>query len=227
MQLLHIVGSPRPPSTSNTLRISYPFLERLRSITPDLHIETVDLYEDELPAVAGMNIDTKYALMKGLKIDPGHKPSWDKIERLIAQFLAADIYLISTPMWNFSIPYALKYYIDAVVQPGYLFAYNETGAAVGLCCNKTMVCITTRGGDYSAGGPMHAFDQQEPYLRSIFGFVGITDVHFIHAQPMDILPDLRETAIASATEAALALADRLAPSTVQLPEMSAEPVALT
>ena len=72
---------------------------------------------------------------------------------------------------------------------------------------------------------MHAFDLQESYLRSIFGFVGITDMHFIHAQPMDILPDLREKAIAGATEAALALADQLATSTIQLPEMSVEPAA--
>ncbi len=109
-------------------------------------------------------------------------------------------------MWNFSIPYALKYYIDAIVQPGYLFKYTAEGQPVGLCGGKKMVFITARGGDYSAGGPMHSLDHQEPYLRAIFGFVGVTDLHFIHAQPTDISPELRRAATASAASAAQDLA---------------------
>ena len=50
-----------------------------------------------------------------------------QIEKAIADFLDADAYLLTTPMWNFSIPYAVKYYIDAIVQPGYLFRYDEDG----------------------------------------------------------------------------------------------------
>jgi FMN-dependent NADH-azoreductase len=114
--------------------------------------------------------------------------------------LSADIYLISSPMWNFGISYALKYYIDSIIQPGYLYKYNDQGQPVGLIHGKKMICVTSRGGDYSEKSPFHAYDFQEPYLRAIFGFVGITDMHFINAQPMDITPELREAAIAVAIE---------------------------
>ncbi|MEU8077971.1 NAD(P)H-dependent oxidoreductase [Catellatospora citrea] len=106
--------------------------------------------------------------------------------------------VITAPMWNLGLPYALKYYIDCVVQPGYLFRYDETGQVVPMVNGKRMVCVTSRGADYSAGTYLHPYDFQEPYLRTVFGFVGITDVRFIHAQPMDITPHQREAALTGA-----------------------------
>ena len=205
MKLLHIVATPREHE-SNTLRISNSFLEGLHAKHAELSVEVLDLFNQDLPAVAGDNIETKYSLMVGSPIDQRHEDSWKHIESLIDHFVSADVYLISSPMWNFSIPYALKYYIDAIVQPGFLFTYNENGQAVGLVQGKKMVCITTRGGDYSEGSPFHAYDFQESYLRSIFGFVGITDIQFINAQPMDVTPELREAAISKAIEEAKTLA---------------------
>jgi FMN-dependent NADH-azoreductase len=116
------------------------------------------------------------------------------------------VYLISTPMWNFSIPYALKYYIDAIVQPGYMFKYNEQGQPIPLVLGKTMVCVTSRGGDYSENSPLRQFDFVEPYLRTVFGFVGIYDMHFINAQPMDMSRAVREAAIERAINEARTLA---------------------
>ncbi len=110
-------------------------------------------------------------------------------------------------MWNFSIPYTLKYYIDAIVQPGYTFRYDEQGRAIGLVQGKKMVCFTSRGADYSPGSPYNAYDFQEPYLRAIFGFLGVTDIEFVHAQPMDITPEWREQALAAAIEQARAIVD--------------------
>lgn len=208
MKLLHIVASPRA-AESNTLRISDKFLESLRDKHSDVDVDTVNAFSEDLPPVARANVDTKYDIMSGLPIAPARAASWKQIEALIDQFMAADVYLVSTPMWNFSIPGPLKGYIDAIVQPGYLFTYDAQGYPVGLCQGKKMICITTRGGDYSPGGPMHAYDLQEPYLRAIFGFVGITDVNCLHAQPMDVTPQLREEAMKSGIEAARELADTL------------------
>lgn len=205
MKLLHIVATPRQHE-SNTLRIASQFLESLHARYADLTVEVMDLFTQDLPGVAGDNIEAKYTLMTGSPIDQRHESSWKQIEQLIEHFLSADVYLISAPMWNFSIPYALKFYIDSIVQPGYLFKYNEQGQAIGLATGKKMVIITTRGGDYSQGSPFHAYDFQEPYLRAIFGFVGITDIEFINAQPMDVTPQLRETAIKNAIEEAGKLA---------------------
>ena len=198
MKLLHVVATPRNES-SRTLAISQVMLKQLHRKFGDLQVDTLDLFESDLPAIAGDNIDTKYTLMKGLKIDKSHEVSWKEIEKLITQFLAADICLMSVPMWNFSIPYALKYYIDCIVQPGYLFRFDERGIPTGLASGKKMIFVTTRGSDYSENSPYHAFDFQEPYLRAIFGFCGVTDTHFIHAQPLDITPEITKSALQAAT----------------------------
>ena len=204
MKVLHVIATPRSDN-SNSLRITEQFLAELSKHSADLDVEVVDLFNEDLPAIAGDNIETKYTLMHGQPIDRDHVESWTQIERLIERFLAADLYVISSPMWNLSIPYALKYYIDCIVQPGYLFKYNESGYPVGMVHGKKMVCVTARGSDYSAGSPAHALDFMEPYLRAIFGFVGVTDIDFIRMQPADI-PGLREAAL----EAALAEAGTVA-----------------
>ncbi|GIH02963.1 FMN-dependent NADH-azoreductase [Rhizocola hellebori] len=205
MRLLHIIATPRT-GQSNTLRVSETFVNELRAARNDVTVDVVDLYDYDLPAIAGDNIEAKYTLMVGQPIDKSHEESWRQIESLIAHFLAADAYLISAPMWNLSIPYALKYYIDCIVQPGYLFRYNEVGQVVPMVTGKRMLCVTSHGGDYSPGSHLQGYNFHEPYLRSIFGFVGVTDVEFISAQPMDVTPDLRDAAIGAAIQQAAALA---------------------
>lgn len=205
MKLLHIIATPRTYE-SNTLRIATAYLQSLRETVTGLTVETLDLFGHNLPTAVGDNIAAKYSLMARQPIQKRHQASWQQIERLIEQFLAADNYLLTTPMWNLSIPYVLKYYIDSIVQPGYLFEWTEAGWPRGLVQGKKMVCIVTHGGDYSTATPCHALNFLEPYLRAIFGSVGIVDMQFITAQPMDVTPTLRETAVV----AAMAEARRLA-----------------
>ena len=207
MKLLHINASPRGEK-SNTERVAAAFLASLKEHHAHAQVDTVDLYRDDLPAIAGDNIEAKYTLMVGRPISKDHAESWAQIERAIEHFLSADAYLLATPMWNFSIPYALKYYIDCIVQPGYVFRYNEIGQAVPMVHGKKMIVVSSRGGDYSPGSPMNTFDYQEPYLRAIFGFIGVTDIEFITAQPMDITPEIREKALGVAIDHAKMLASR-------------------
>lgn len=232
MKLLHIIATPREHK-SNTLRVANAFLESLHAKYTDLSVHVVDLFNQDLPAIAGKNIEAKYTLMAGQPIDKNHAESWKQIELLIQDFVSADVYLISTPMWNFSIPYPLKYYIDSIIQPGYVYKYNEQGQPVPLVLGKKLVCITSRGGDYSINSPFHAYDFQEPYLRAIFGFIGITDMSFINAQPMDITPALRETAIATVIEEARSLVAnsdwsisslRIGTAVVNPPELKPHPI---
>src|SRR5712691_9646704 len=185
MHLLHIISTPRSHE-SNTMRVSNALIEELHSRYSDLTVSVLDLFKADLPAIAGANIESKYKLMTGQALDTYHQSCWDAIDATCKRFLEADVYVISTPMWNLGVPYVLKYYIDAIVQPSYLFRYNESGVAEGLLVGKKMVVVTSRGGDYSSGSPLAAFDFLEPYLRAIFGFVGITDLHFINAHGMDI-----------------------------------------
>jgi FMN-dependent NADH-azoreductase len=211
-RLLHIVATPRA-EMSRTLRVSRAFLDTLAFVAPDATIDTLDLFADDLPKVAGGNIEVKYGLMAGAPPSESHAESWAQIEGLIERFMTADIFLISVPMWNLSIPYALKYFIDAIVQPGYLFRYDDHGMVEGMCHNKKMIVITSRGGDYSAGSPFEAHDFMEPYLRAIFGFVGIVDIEFVYAQPVDV-ELVREEAMNQALDDAAAAAHRLAGSLV-------------
>ena len=227
MRVLHIVATPRTIS-SRTLQVSGEFFRILLDAAPDISVETLDLYADDLPNVAGTNIEAKYTLLMGAPIDPEHAESWAQIERLIDRFLAAEVVVMSVPMWNLSIPYALKYFIDAIVQPGYLFRYDENGVPEGLVHDKRMVVITSRGGDYSAGSPQHAFDFMEPYIRAIFGFVGMYDIEFVYAQPVDVQmfrEDAMQRALVDAGDAARRLLEPRVHITVEaLPDGLIPPV---
>ena len=189
-RLLHIIATPRGLA-SNTGRVSSCLLETLRDADDNLEVTTLDLFRADLPSVAGRNIETKYRLMTGQDIDEDSKASWSEIEATIQQFLDTDVYLLTVPMWNLGIPYVLKYYIDAIVQPGYLFRYTPEGAVEPLVHGKKMIVVMSSGSDYSADY-MKPFDFAEPYLRAIFGFVGITDITFIRAGGMDMGPEVRK-----------------------------------
>jgi len=161
----------------------------------------LNLFKAELPSLTVEQVDGKYALLSGKDLYGDLKESWEEIVFQIERFLSADGYLLSTPMWNFSTPYVLKQYLDVIVQPKYLFRYTAKGVE-GLVKNRKMVIVTSCGGDYSAP-PMNAFDFQESYLKAIFNFVGITDITFINAQPMDALgPQVRDQKIETAKAAA-------------------------
>ena len=207
-KILHIISTPRGDA-SRTLKVSGHFLDSLKTKYPECAIDTLDLFKDTIPSLTVKTVNGKYVLLAGKDLSGDLKDAWRDIEQTIERFLSADAYLISTPMWNFSIPYILKQYIDIIVQPKYLFRYTDKGPE-GLAKNKKMAIITSRGGDYSSGSPFHAYDYQEPYLRAVFNLVGITDVTFINAQPMDALgPVVAEEKIKQARNIAVETAKNL------------------
>lgn len=205
-KLLHIIATPRGED-SRTLKVSREFLEAFSKKNPECKIDELNVAAVNLPSLTVKMIYGKYVLLGGQELTEKLKDAWNPIERLIERFLSSDGYLISTPMWNFGIPYPLKQYIDLIVQPKYLFRYTDKGIE-GLVKNRKMVVITSRGGDYGTESPFHAYDFQEPYLRAIFGFIGITDIIFINAQPMDAMgPDVQSKKIEEARAAARKIAE--------------------
>lgn len=198
MNLLHIIATPRTGS-SNTLRISEAFIDGLHQQHPDLRVTAIDLFHHDVPAMAGDKIEAKYALLRGEQLAPDMKMTWTEIEGTIAGFLSADMVLFSVPMWNFTVPYPLKYYIDTIVQPGYTFKFQADGTPVGLASGKVVVVKTT-GSDYSENSPLKSLDFVEPYLRGILGFCGFTEIHFISAYCMDYGAEIRENSIRQAIE---------------------------
>ena len=205
-KLFHIIATPRGED-SRTLKVTAVFLEEFTKTHPDWVIDELNLFKADLPQLTLRRVDGKYVLLQGRDLFGELKEAWEEIVGHIERFLSADAYLISTPMWNFHIPYLLKQYIDIIVQPKFLFTYTPEGV-VGLAGGKKMVIITSRGGDYTSK-ENQAFDFQEPYLRTIFGFAGITDIRFIIAQPMDgVEPEIRNQKIRMAQS----LAKEIAPA---------------
>jgi len=188
-KLLHIIATPRGEE-SRTLRVSGAFLSAFKEKHRDWGIDELNLAKEKLPPLTLKRVNGKYALLSGKDLSGEFKEAWEEIVAHIEQFLSADAYLISAPMWNFGIPYMLKQYIDIIVQPKYLFQYTNTGVE-GLVKNRKMVVIASRGGDYISE-EMRKLDHQEPYLRAVFGFVGITDISFVIAQPMDMGAQIQE-----------------------------------
>lgn len=204
MRLLHIISCARGEK-SRTLSVSNEFINSLQTKYPNLVVEELDLFKVELPNISGDAVDAKYMLMSGVSLDEQLKTIWDQITVYSKNFLTYDAYLISSPMWNFSIPYKLKHYIDVIIQAGILFRFTESGVE-GLAKNKKMFCITSRGNDYSPGSQMHQFDFQEPYLISIFGLAGIYDISFINVQPLDFAPEITEATLVKCKKEAQILA---------------------
>lgn len=204
MKLLHIIASPRGEK-SRTTRIANEFINSLKSKHPNLIVEDLELFQMDLPTLNQSVTETKYMTIAGATLDSASQFMWNEIADISKSFVSFDMYVISAPMWNFSVPYKLKHYIDVIMQPGILFKFTATGVE-GLAKNKKMICITSRGSDYSVGTPMNAMDFQESYLRAIFGFAGITDVSFINAQPLDYTPDLATMKINEANSEASDLA---------------------
>jgi FMN-dependent NADH-azoreductase len=101
-------------------------------------------------------------------------------DTLIAELKAADEYIFGVPMHNFTVPSVLRLWIDQVARAGKTFAYVN-GAPQGLLKGKKAHFIIASGGKYEAGTPMASYNFVEPYLRTIFGFLGVTDVTFVAA----------------------------------------------
>jgi len=182
-RLLHIIASPRGDA-SRTLSLSKVFLEKYARSCPHGILDELDLFREALPDIAGDGVNGKYMLMGGRSLSADLKPAWKLIEQQINRFVAADGILLSVPMWNFGTPYKLKQYFDVICQPRYLFRYTDIGP-VGMCRGKKAFLLSTRGGDYSETSPAKSMDFLTPYLKHILGFIGITDLTVITAEPMD------------------------------------------
>ena len=132
-------------------------------------------------------------------------------DRLIEELEAADTIVLAVPMYNFSIPSTLKAWIDHVARAGRTFRYTAAGPE-GLLKGKKVFVVTGRGGHYSGESPARVFDFQEPYLRGVLGFLGLTDVTFIHVEGLKVSPEAAEQGIAKA-RAAIAAHVRLPQAT--------------
>ncbi len=145
----------------------------------DGSVITRDLAHTELPFVT-------LPWIMGAYSDPaGHTPEQKQAlkvgDDLIAELQAADHYLLTTPMYNFAVPAILKAWIDHVARAGKTFSANPDGSYTGLLTGKKATVLIASAGGYAQGTPGETYNFERPYLRHIFGFLGVTDVTFIEA----------------------------------------------
>lgn len=117
----------------------------------------------------------------------------DLSDTLIEEIKAADTLVIAAPMYNFTIPTQLKNWIDLIARAGVTFTYTENGVK-GLIEGKKAIVVTTRGGIHKDA----ASDSMTPYLRTVLGFVGITDVEFVYAEALNMGEDAAAKGISEA-----------------------------
>ncbi len=195
MNLLHIDSSIL--STHSVSRaLTHQIVEQWRASHAVSEVEYLDLTVD---APTHLNADSM-----GFRSPPtGQAPNALQkaenaiSEKLVSQFLAADIVVIGAPMYNFGIPTQLRAWIDRIAQPGRTFGYTDKGPH-GLAGGKTVIVASTRGGVYSTSEGGRAMEHQESYLQTVFGFLGITDVRFVRAEGVAMGEAAKTAALESA-----------------------------
>ena len=176
MRLLQIDSSAR--IASMTRQLTARSAEEWKKTYPHGDVIHRDLPATNLPPITD---DWSATQLDASKVSPAQRSYLSTSDELIEELRAADTIVIGAPMYNFSIPPSLKAWIDQIVRMGKTFGYGPEGRR-GLLQMKKVIVITARGGAYEKGTAREAFDFQEPYLRHILGFIGLTDITFIHAE---------------------------------------------
>jgi FMN-dependent NADH-azoreductase len=175
--LLHIDSSPLGEA-SISRQLSREFAQCWKQAQPDGKMIIRDLNASNLTAVNSEWIGASFTPKDSRT--PRQNEILSLSETLIGELQASDEYVFGIPMHNFSIPSVLKLWIDQVVRAGKTFSYID-GVPRGLLKDKKATFLVASGGVYDAGTAMASFNFAEPYLRTIFGFVGVTETCFINA----------------------------------------------
>ncbi len=195
--ILHIDSSPRG-DRSISRALSKEFITSWKAAHPHDTITYRDLGHYPVTFVSEDWIAAAYSSPE--QHTPEQANAIATSNELIDEFLAADRYVFGIPMYNFSIPANFKAYLDQIVRVGRTFSVDKQGYK-GLVHNKKVMIITARGGTYPDNSPTHSYDRETPYLQLIFGFVGITDIEFIHADGLNLGDEAQSHSIANAQSA--------------------------
>jgi FMN-dependent NADH-azoreductase len=195
MKLLRVDSSAR--NSSITRQLTSQFVKGWKESNPDGEVVERDLATTPLPHIT--DEWTHAVHTEEAKRTPQQRQTLALSDQLIGELQSADAVVIGVPMYNFSIPWALKAWIDQIVRVGKTFGYGANGP-IGLLKDKPVIVVTSRGGAYPAGSPRATYDFQEPYLRHILGFIGLTNVRFVHAENQQPGGALAGPAMAAAGE---------------------------
>lgn len=203
-RLLYVVGSPRgATSRSNTVASAY--VEAFHARHPGFEIDMLDLWREELPVFDDQKVAAKLAVMRQGKPDDAQRAAWQSVLAVVERFRTADRYVFSVPMWNGSIPYRLKHYIDVIMQPGLLFNLDRVTGYSGLLRDKRATVVYSAGIYAPGRPPQFGADFQVSYFDWWLHEAGITDIETIRLPPLASAGDVSE-ALARASDEARTLA---------------------
>jgi len=177
-RLLHINASPRG-GRSRSGMISAQLLAGLNAANPALTIETIDLFDADLPPFDAQAIEGRYGLLMGTPVPAEQAAAWARLRAIADHFLSFDAWLLSVPMWNFGLPYRLKHYIDLITHPGMTFRNDAAGQVEGLAAGRTAIIVAASAMPFGSMPAIDGLDFQLSYLNAWLGFIGVTDIHAV------------------------------------------------
>jgi len=190
MNILQINSSARREGSQST-RVAGQLTRRLRDATPEATLTVRDLTTTPHPVLDEAGLGALFTPAAQRTPEQAARVALD--DALIDEVKAADVIVIGVPMYNFGVPAALKNWIDAIARVGVTFRYTGKGPE-GLLTGKKVYVALTRGGKYR-NTPA---DTQVPYLATVLGFLGMTDIRFVYAEGLAMGPEAERAAIETA-----------------------------
>jgi FMN-dependent NADH-azoreductase len=200
--LLVIESSPRSTSVSGSVAREY--VTEWQRKHPAGKVVRRNVASNPIPFVSEQWIAAAYTPIENRSAE--QKLVLAVSDTLIDELESADTIVIAVPMHNFGVSAQLKTWIDQVVRVGRTFNYSAQGPQGLLAENKKVIVVVARGGAYSGESPYAFLDQQEPYLRTVLGFVGLKNVQFVYAENQSLGAQAAEKGVKAGIDTVLALA---------------------
>ena len=193
-KVLLVETSPRG-NDSLSRKAGRLIIERLKA-RGAIHLTTRDLQSDSIPHVDAVKMLAYFTPAD--QLTPAQRDTLALSDQLTEEVLSVDTIVISTPMWNFSLPSVLKAWVDHIVRAGKTFKFGPNGLE-GMLKGKKIYVATSSGSVFSSG-PFQAYDHVGPYLKAVFGFMGATEVTIIRIEGTNS-PDVAAEALKKAMTA--------------------------
>lgn len=187
--LLFVNASPRA-AASESLAIAEALLAAYTRADPSATVDRLDLFDEPLPVFGHQAAMAKMTVIARRDPQDEQARAWQRIQAVFGRVQAAETLLFTVPMWNASIPWALKHFIDTVTQPGLAFTFDPATGYRGLLGERRAVAVYTSSVYRPGIAPAFGADHHSRYLAYWLGFCGIEEIHELRLQPTFPAPDL-------------------------------------
>ncbi|SCW82634.1 FMN-dependent NADH-azoreductase [Paenibacillus tianmuensis] len=185
--VLFIKANDRPADQAVSVKLYDAFLKSYREAHPQDQITELDLFAANPPYYNSVMMTGLFKQGKGLELTAEEKAAADVANAYLDQFLAADKVVFAFPLWNFTVPPQLTTYLYYLCQAGKTFRYTEKGPQ-GLVGDKKVALLNARGSVYSEG-PMASLEMSLNYVKTVLGFIGVTDPTTVVVEGHNQFPD--------------------------------------